>query len=171
MDSKRKAKSILVAIILPLFFGSCDNSYDFKYYLSNQTEDTIMFKWFKEKDMCDSRWIASDSAKQQSLYDTVYVLPPNVKTEIMNYFVLGGGNADDASRNFENQMGCISCFGPILFKDGSSIQYSRNCAYHKNFYYAHSSFTKKEKRGSVSMSCIYYVTEEDHQQALLYGIR
>lgn len=170
MDFKMKSISLRlsIAIVFALFFFSCDPpSYYFKFYLSNQTKDTIMFKWFKEKDMNDPHWYVTNCDEQQSLFDTVYVLPPN-KKEYISGFNVGSQffrNENDADTIFEKKLKCISCFGPILFKDGNSIQYSRNCTYPKNFYNAYSFFAR-EGRTELCFKYIYYVTEEDYQQAL-----
>ncbi|MBO7624426.1 MAG: hypothetical protein J6S82_03860 [Bacteroidales bacterium] len=60
---------------------------------------------------------------------------------------------------------------PIEFKDGSRIQYCRDDSLPKSIYKSYSDYNCHQKRNSYHTTIYYYVTEEDHQQALKYGSR
>ncbi len=55
--------------------------------------------------------------------------------------------------------------------DGSSIQYCRDDSLPKSIYKSYSDYNCHQKRSSYHTTVYYYVTEEDHQQALQYGSR
>ena len=134
---------LMILGMLTLLLCACDPGHVFNYYLCNHTQDTIV-------------------------YDTIYKLPPNAIYTLIDQHRLGQCyDYDDIERYLSN----TPCFCPIEFKDGSRIQYCRDDSLPKSIYKSYSDYNCHQKRNSYHTTIYYYVTEEDHQQALKYGSR
>ena len=134
---------LLILGMLTLLLCACEPNHVFNYYLCNQTQDTIV-------------------------YDTIYKLPPNAKYTLINWHRRGYCFDYNGVGKFLSN---TPCFCPIEFKDGSSIQYCRDDSLPKSIYKSYSDYNCHQKRSSYHTTVYYYVTEEDHQQALQYGSR